>query len=240
MVVKHVIWTDQSQSKLEHVVGVFPWGCVGTSCSTLWQALPCPATSKNIFNYPRCQLLPARWSGIFLLCFRLTQQRWHSPTYVTHHRAVSLHSVSSECLLSHKCDTVTFLKRSGRDGSIFINLWNRDLPFIEWFVLWCLGEHCCPQPRKTPVPRTRGTWCKTPCHGLASHHTFAGAPKARDAGNAMSYPGALLTACQSQAGRSCWGRCLPRSPSRSPAEQWLSSRGAELRVKPSIRMKSSK
>lgn len=153
--------------------------------------------------------------------------------YVTHHRAVSFCSVSFEWLLSHKCDTVTFLKRSGREGSIFINLWNRDLAVTKWSVPWCPGGRCYLQPWKTPAPGSRGTCCKTRCHGLASHHTFAGMPKARYAEDATRYPGALLTPCQSQAGRSCWGRCLPTSPSRSPAEQWLSSRGEEVRMKSS-------
>lgn len=123
MVVKHVFCTDRSQSKLEHIAQVFPWGCLGTSCSALWQALPCPATSKNIFN-PRCQLHPARWSGIFLLWFQTDPAKMalSHQLYVTHCRAVSLRSASFEWLLSHKCDTVTFFKRSVREGSIFINL----------------------------------------------------------------------------------------------------------------------
>lgn len=125
------------------------------------------------------------------------------------------YSASFEWLLSHKCDTATFIKRSGREGSIFINLWNRDLAATEWFVPWCLGAHCYPQPQKSPVP---GTWCKTPCHGLTSHHGFAG------------NQGQICWGCQSQAGRSCWGRCLPTSP--SPAQQWLSAKGQRYEGNP--------
>lgn len=122
MVVKHVFCTDRSQSKLEHIAQVFPWGCLGTSCSALWQALPCPATSKNIFN-PRCQLHPARWSGIFLLWFQTDPAKMalSHQLYVTHCRAVSLRSASFEWLLSHKCDTVTFLRDLwGKDQSSLI------------------------------------------------------------------------------------------------------------------------
>lgn len=233
MVVKHVICTDQSQPKLEHVAGVFPWGCLGTSCSTLWQALPCPATSKNSFDYPRCQLHPARWSGIFLLWFQTDPAKMACSHLRDPPQSRVLTLSQLWMALSHKCDSVTFFKRSGREGSIFINWWNRDLAVTERFVLWCLGAHCYLQPWKSPVPGTRGAWCKTPCHGLASHHTFAATPKARNAEDAMCYPGALLTPCQSQAGRSCWGRCLPTSPSRSPAKQWLSSRGEEVGMKSS-------
>lgn len=210
-----------------------------TQHSVASSALPLQP-AKTSLTTPGASCILPDGQGFFSFGFRLTQQRWHTPIYVTHHRAVSLRSVSFEWLLSYKCDTVTFFKGSGREGSIFINLWNRDLTITEWFVPCCLGAHCCLQPWKTPVPGTGGTWCKTLCHGLASHHTFAGTPEARYAGDAMSYPGALLTPCQSQAGRSCWGRCLPISPSRSPAEQWLSSRGAEVQMESSTRMKSSK
>lgn len=227
MVVKHIICTDPSQNwntSLEFFPGVV-WELHAALCGKLCLALQ-PA--KISLTTPGASCILPDGQRFFSSGFRLTQQRWHTPIYMTHHGAVSLHSVSFEWLLSHKCDTVTFFKRSGRERSIFINLWNRDLAISEWFVSVVPGTHCYLQPQKTPVP---GTWCKTPCHGLASHHAFAGMPKARYAEDSMRYPGALLTPCQGQAGRSCWGRCLPTSPSRSPAEQWLSSRGEEVWMK---------
>lgn len=123
MVVKHVVCTDQSHSKLEHISGVFPWGCLGTVRTVLWRALACPETSKKILNYPRCQLHPARWSGIFH-CWSQTDpaKMAHShQLYVTHRKTMSLRSGSFEWLLSGKCVTVTFLRDlGGEDQSSLI------------------------------------------------------------------------------------------------------------------------
>lgn len=162
MVVKHVICADQSQSNLEYTAGVFPWGCLGTVSTALWRALPCPATSKKILNYPRCQLHPARWSGIFLFPFQADPAKMacSHQLYVTHRKAMSLRSGSLEWLLSRKCVTVPFLRDLGGEdqsslicGTGTLSLPNDSLPRR-------LGARCHLQPWKTPVPGTRGTWCK--------------------------------------------------------------------------------
>lgn len=168
MVVKHVVCTDQSHSVLEHISGVFPWGCLGTVRTALWRALPCPATSKNILNYPRCQLHPARWSGIFH-CWSQTDpaKMAHShQLYVIHRKTMSLRSVSFEWLLSGKCVTVAFLRDLGGEDQSSLICGMGTLPLPNDSFPWRLGARCNLQPWKTPVPGTRGTWCKTQCHGL--------------------------------------------------------------------------
>lgn len=155
IVVQHVICADLSQLKLERITGVFPWGCLGTAHTALWQALPCSATSKKILNYPRCQLHPARWSGIFLFRFQTDPAKMalSHQLYVTHHKTMSLRSGSFEWLLSRKCATISFLKRSGRGASIFINLWNRDLAVTERLVSSAPGSAPLPPALENPSSR---------------------------------------------------------------------------------------
>lgn len=82
-----------------------------------------------------------------------------------------------------------FFERSGGEDQSSLICGTGTLPLLNDSFPRCLGACCYLQPWKTPVPGTRGTWCKTPCHGLASHRTFAGTPKARYAEDATRYPG---------------------------------------------------
>jgi len=191
MAVKHVICTDQPQSKLEHVAGLFPWGFLGIMHAAVWKALPCPATSKKILNYPRCQLHPARWSGIFVFWFQTDpakMARSHQLD-VTHRKTMSLRSGSFEWLLSCKCVTVAFWRDLGGEDQSSLICGTGTLPLSNDSFPRRLGACCYLQPWKTQVPGTRGTWRKTPCHGLAPRRTFAGTPKARSAEDAVCYPG---------------------------------------------------
>lgn len=147
--------------------------------------------------------------------------------YVTHSKAMSLRSGSFEWLLSCKCVTVTFVRDLGGEDQSSLICGTGTLQLLNDSV------RCYLQPWKTLVPGTRGTWCKTLCHVLASRaHLLE-----RWRPDMLKMPcvilGALLTPCQSQAGRSCRGRCLPTSPSRSATEWWLSSGGEEVRIKSS-------
>lgn len=183
-------------TSLEFFPGVV-WELHAALCGKLCLALQ-PA--KIALTTPGASCILPDGQGFFSFGFRLTRQRWHAPIYVTHHRAVSLRSVSFEWLSPINVIVSLFLRDlGGKDQSSLIGetgtlLLLNDLFCGAWELL---------QPWKSPVPGTRGAWCKTPCHGLASHHTFAATPKARNAEDAMCYPGALLTPCQSQAGRSC-------------------------------------
>lgn len=82
-----------------------------------------------------------------------------------------------------------FFKRSGGEDQSSLICGTGTLPLPNDSFPPCLGVRCYLQPWKTPVPGTRGTWCRTRCHGLASRHTFAGTLKARYAEDAMRYPG---------------------------------------------------
>lgn len=144
----NTICTDQSQLKLEHISGVFPWDCLGTVRTALWRALPCPATNKMILNYLWCQLYHARWSGIFLFRFQINpakMARSHQ-LYVTHHETMSLCSGSFEGLLSRERVTVTFLTDLGGEDQSSLTCGTGTLPLLDDLFPQCLGVHRYLQP----------------------------------------------------------------------------------------------
>lgn len=140
----NIVCADQSQLKLEHISGVFPWDCLGTVSTALWRALPCPATNKMILNCLWCQLYHARWSGIFLFQFHIDpakMARSHQ-LYVTHRKTMSSHSGSFKRLLSRECVTVTFLTDLGEEDQSSLICGTGTLPLLDDLFPQCLGLHC--------------------------------------------------------------------------------------------------
>lgn len=102
---------------LEFFPGVV-WELHAALCGKLCLALQ-PA--KIALTTPGASCILPDGQGFFSFGFRLTRQRWHAPIYVTHHRAVSLRSVSFEWLSPINVIVSLFLRDlGGKDQSSLI------------------------------------------------------------------------------------------------------------------------
>lgn len=212
---------------------VFPQGCMWTVCTALWWVLSCPATSRKTSNQHSCQLHSARWLRIFSFSFKLTQQRWHAPTNSTWPTQNSVFTLGWLWLaalpeISYSC----FSRDLGEQYQSSL-IWDTDLAVTKQLVYSVHRSTLLPPALENPSPGTRDTWCKTPCHWLESHFTFAERLKARFTEDVIHYPEGFADTLPGADWQGQLRQMLATSPSRSIAEWWLSRRGEEVWIKSS-------
>lgn len=146
--------------------------------------------------------------------------------YVTHNKTMHLHSVNSECS-ALVCFCCCFFKGLGREaqssliyGTLTLQLQNDSSP-------QCLSTF---SNRKSQF-QTPGAPDTKLCHRVNSHLTFTGNAEGliHWRCHALSC-GHYRCSAKDPTGRSYQGRCLPTSPSRSNAKQWLSRRTEDAHI----------
>lgn len=106
--------------------------------------------------------------------------------YVTHRKAMSLHSGSFQWLLSRKCVTVASLRDLGGEDQSSLICGTGTLPLPNDSFPRRLGARCYLQPLENPSSRHQRHLVQ---NSVPRTRIFAGTPKARYAEDAMRYPG---------------------------------------------------